>query len=167
MDNFNSTKNEQNMSVVPFPEDEYLIKLGKVIYSMSYHEWSIMGDLLYIIGNDKIPGVEIARQEVRNLFSKTSGQIAEFFRQKSAVVSDNDLKKWLKAAGDAIETIDKRNDVIHSHPITNKAGKQRLYRNKKHFEISDDFLDDTISELSDLCSDVGNLRLLFNKIAVP
>jgi len=155
------------MSIVPFPEDDYLIKLGKVVYSMAYHEWGIIGDLLYIIDNDKIPGIEITRQEVEKLFSKPSGKIAEFFTQKSTVVSDADLKRWLEVAGDALGIIGKRNDVIHSYPITNNNSKQRLYRTKKHFEISDDFLDNTISELSNLCSDVGSLRLLFNKIAVP
>ena len=105
---------------IPLPrDDEYISLLGEVVYSFAYYEWTIIYIVEYL----------------------ESGFIAEYCRGRpleSGKVKrrlEDTIKKDLNhplivqvqdCCKDFSELIERRNALIHAHPITAEGGEQVL-----------------------------------------
>lgn len=143
---------------VPYPDDDYLIKLGKLAYSVGYLEWAILGNLP---GLKNLP----ASIDVTNLVGQTTHGIGEIVAgsQTLAQVSDAGVKAWLREGGKALkEAAPDRNRVLHARPATDPEGRQRLYRwDPKRGDIgfvTDDELDELLSRMDDRLRRVDEKR---------
>ncbi|MFF3929257.1 hypothetical protein [Streptomyces hirsutus] len=137
------------------PEDDYLIRIGRLSYLVTYLEWQVLGDLSYI------PGLP-AELDVRKLAGMTTGRLAQIFQSKKILqqVTDTATRDWLRRSGELLEsTARDRNSVLHARPAT-IAGKQMLYRwhpeGNQVFAVDEAWLDaaeqrlwDAVRELSD------------------
>ncbi|MFE5832744.1 hypothetical protein ACFQ8W_21155 [Streptomyces sp. NPDC056508] len=104
-------------------EDDYLIRIGRLSYLVTYLEWQILGDLPHITG---LP----AELELRKLAGMTTGRLAQTFQSKKILqqVADSATVDWLRRSGELLErTARDRNAVLHARPATIE-GKQMLYR---------------------------------------
>jgi hypothetical protein len=107
----------------PFPEDEYVLAIGKLAYAVSYLEWGVLGDLPHISGLPQ----ELSLERLAGL---STGQIAKRLKEPAvlAKVIDVRLREWLSLAGDILAAASSvRNSILHARPAT-IGGHQRLYR---------------------------------------
>ncbi|MEU0060449.1 hypothetical protein [Streptomyces sp. NPDC006334] len=104
-------------------EDDYLIRIGRLSYLVTYFEWQVLGDLSRIPG----PSPEL---DVRKLAGMTTGGLAQTFQSKKILqqVADASTANWLRRSGELLQsTARDRNAVLHARPAR-IAGKQMLYR---------------------------------------
>ena len=109
--------------MIPYPEDEYVIAIGKLAYAVSYLEWAILGDLPHISGLPPQIGIEA-------LTGKTTGGIADVIGSRAvlAQVSDPVIQNWLSEASTHLKAVSQaRNGILHARPATIN-GRQRLNR---------------------------------------
>ena len=146
--------------IVPYPEDEYLLWLGRVNYSVSYFEWSILGDLPHI------PGLP-SEFSIESLHGGSTGQIANALKNKTALqkVSDTKTVEWLSAAGNHLEQIAvARNSILHARPATASSGKQRLNRwdsrSAEFFMVEIDKMSDIVEDIDVRLRDMSDRRLI-------
>lgn len=110
-------------SRVALPEPEYLARIGKLAYTVSSMEWTILGDLHRLA--DRLP----ERLVLTALEPQTTGAIGRQVAAAAKEVTDSDVKEYLLAAGRALsEAAELRNDVSHARPATNPEQDQRLTR---------------------------------------
>jgi hypothetical protein len=135
-------------------DDDYLIRIGRLSYLVTYLEWQVLGDLPRIQG---LP----SELDVRMLAGKTTGRLAQIFQSNTILqqVADAPTQAWLRRAGELLEkTARDRNCVLHARPAT-IDGKQVLYRwhpdgnqvftiDEVWLEAAEQQLRDTIRELS-------------------
>ncbi len=109
------------MSRLAFPEDDYLLLLGRVSYGVSMVEWKLLGDLSRLRG---LPP-EISVEE---LAWRTTGGIADEVVRHLAKVEDVDVRAYLEVCVAQLRILrPMRNDILHARPATIN-GAQRLYR---------------------------------------
>lgn len=106
---------------VPFDPD-YTALVGKAVYVFAYYEWAV----IYLIEQFK-PG--FVTRYCRGA-PMTSGQVKkelEAIVGGAAIVHTKVSKDELRAACSRFaDLIDKRNALIHAHPITDRDGSQIL-----------------------------------------
>jgi hypothetical protein len=145
---------------VPYPDDEYVLLLGKLSYSVSYFEWMVLGDL---------PHISHLPEEFRleKLAGLSTGQIANAFKNKKALASMPDVRtrEWITAASAHLEAIaEARNTILHARPATSSAGLQRLNRwdvkRKQTFMIETHMLEGIIADIDDRIRDMNGRRLI-------
>jgi hypothetical protein len=104
-----------------FPEDEYLIGLGKATFMVGWFE-SFLHDLPSI--PDLPPDCTLD-----NLATKTTHEIGALIAARSRDVSDSADREWMKAYGDALVLVAaERKKFIHARPVTLPDGRGRLRR---------------------------------------
>lgn len=98
-------------------QDEYVNLLGKAVYSFAYYEGTIVDILSYLDVN--------FRQRYYREWALTAGNLKNKFKE----ILNNQQKYILElnqCLNDFSDLIDKRNRLIHSHPITDKEDGQIL-----------------------------------------
>jgi hypothetical protein len=121
---------------VPF-DPGYTARLGVAVYLFAYYEWTIIYIIQYLE-----TGVEpsFVAQYCRG--SMMSGQVAA----KLEAVIGNEKTEFKGATMDELAAIskefggliDRRNALIHAHPVTDREGNQTLnYQGKTTKKISD------------------------------
>ena len=139
---------------IPF-DPEYVAKLGRFIYAVTYLEWSLLGDLSSI---PDLPAV-LSLQELAGC---TTGGIARRVTDNIAAVTDPRASPFLATAANHLrEVAVMRNDVLHARPAT-VDGKQRLYRwlPGRSFAVSDAWLDEQIADVERREAEVSGLRVI-------
>ena len=117
---------------VPFDED-YVKLVGTAVYLFSYYEWTI----IYIIERLE-PGfvAEYSREQ-----TMPSGEVLNRFKralEQDAGGHDVDRSTLRSCSDEFAGLVDKRNALIHAHPITDIGGAQILnYQSKPSRPISD------------------------------
>lgn len=143
------------------PDQDYLARIGEVAYTVSYMEWTLLGDLYRLA--DQLPeGLTLASLE-----PLTTGQIATRARSAAEGVEDGQVKDYLSAVAAALSTAARlRNDVLHARPATHPRQGQRLIRAEvagrqttgTRFWIDDEWFDSTVIELDEQLSAVSRTR---------
>lgn len=106
---------------VPLPEDDYLARIGQLVYMVGYLEWGVLGDLT-ALGN---PG----GLTVEGLAGKETGTIARALSTAAAGMVDPDIQQLIATAGDALADISgRRNGVMHARPAAGPSGEPTLFR---------------------------------------
>ena len=119
---------------VPF-DDTYVTLLGKTVYLFSYYEWTII-----YIAEKLQPGflAEYCRQHWNGM---TSGQVSRrFMNAVEGYSGGNGVGKVeLECCRQTFDSlVQKRNALIHAHPITDSDGAQILnYQASPGKQISD------------------------------
>ena len=134
---------------VPF-DSHYVQLVGTAVYLFSYYEWSI----IYIIERLN-PGFvsEYCREK-----KITSGGVCKQLKKeldKDAGSHDVDRLALCSCHDDFKSLIDKRNALIHAHPITDITGEQILnYQSRPQAVIPDKKWDE--SEIESFIQDVDS-----------
>ena len=106
---------------VPF-DPEYVILLGKAVYLFAYYEWIV----IYII-EVLAPGFVATYSRGKPL---PSGTVGKKFRRaivNSRGLPPDDLKALDACATEFENLVDRRNALVHAHPITDTDGSQILH----------------------------------------
>jgi len=148
-------------SRVALPEDAYLARIGEIAYTVSYMEWTLLGDLHRLA--DQLPdSITLASLE-----PLTTGQIAARVRSAAEELEDGRAKDYLSAVSEALRLAARlRNDVLHARPATHPAQDQRLTRAEvaggrttgARFWIDDAWLDGAIGDMNKGLSAVSVVR---------
>jgi hypothetical protein len=141
--------------VIPFPDQEYVARLGRLAYAIGYLEWSILGAL------PDLASVLPASVRLENIVGETTWSIGQ--RLAEATVEDPALRAWLTKGGAALKEISRRrNAVLHARPATDDAGRQRLYRwhprRDQIFWITDEYLDELVEDIYELTRSIDSMR---------
>lgn len=136
---------------VALPDDDYLIRIGEVAYSVSSLEWTLLGDLHRL-------SVRLPKGfTLKELEPLTTGTIAARTRRAAEDTEDSEIKAYLAAAADALTTVSTlRNNMLHARPATRPVQDQRLNRAEvlkrqttgKRFWIDDEWFDRAIMALN-------------------
>lgn len=148
-------------SLAALPEPVYLRRIGEIAYTVSYMEWTILGDLHHLA--DQLPPA----LELRSLEPLTVSGIATEVRKAAKKCEPGQVKDYLTATYKALFTAaDIRNDVLHARPATTSDNLQRLLRAEVRnqrptgamFWIDEDWIDDAIVRLNEEMSAVSRVR---------
>jgi hypothetical protein len=108
------------VGIVPI-DGGYATLLGRFIYSVSYLECLVLGDL------PRLPALP-DELDAAKLAGKTTTEIGIAIEKHLAGVGDADVQRWLRAAAHSLQEVGPpRNDALHARPAT-WAGRQRLLR---------------------------------------
>ncbi|MFI8192792.1 hypothetical protein ACIF8T_29155 [Streptomyces sp. NPDC085946] len=139
-------------------EDDYLIRIGRYSYLVTYLEWQVLGDL------PRIPGLP-AELDLRKLIGMTTGRLARTFKSEAVLnqVSDASTRDWLRRSGELLAiTARDRNAVLHARPAT-LDGKQVLYRwhpdGNEIFAVDDAWLEAAEQRLRDAIGELSGMRV--------
>lgn len=148
-------------SRVALPEDAYLARIGEIAYTVSYMEWTLLGDLHRLA--DQLPeSLTLAALE-----PLTTGQIATRVRSAAEGLEDGQAKDYLSAVSESLRLAARlRNDVLHARPAKHPEQDQRLTRAQvaggqttgARFWIDDAWLDDAICDMNNGLSAVNAAR---------
>jgi hypothetical protein len=142
------------MTVVPYPDDGYLLKIGRLAYAVTYLEGMVLFDLPGT-GRQLPTAVTLAE-----LGGKPTGVIAGRLRNNAPQLADPALREYLVAAGDALAAVATiRNAVLHARPATIDE-QQRLNRAHagEQFVITDVWLDAKTAEIEQYVRTVSDVR---------
>lgn len=104
-----------------WPEDDYLLQLGKVVYSVASIEGLLIFDL------PRMPAM-IEGLTPKHLAGKTTTVIGKRLLTLAPSIEDGDWREYVERGGEALVDLGpKRNSVLHSRPAT-VGGEQRLHR---------------------------------------
>lgn len=143
------------------PDQDYLARIGEVAYTVSYIEWTLLGDLYRLA--DQLP----EDLTLASLEPLTTGQIATRVRSAAERVEDGQVKDYLSAVAAALSMAARlRNDVLHARPATRPGQGQRLTRAEvigkrttgRRFWIDEEWFDKAIDEMNKGLSTVGAVR---------
>ncbi|MFD0143921.1 MULTISPECIES: hypothetical protein [unclassified Streptomyces] len=139
-------------------EDDYLLRVGRLSYLVTYLEWQVLGDLPHI---PSLP----AELEVRKLVGMTTGRLAQTFKSPKILqhIADAATVNWLRRAGELLEaTARDRNAVLHARPAT-IGGKQTLYRwhpeGNQEFAVDATWLDAAEQRIRDAIQELAGSRV--------
>lgn len=146
----------RKLTRLTLPDDDgYLFRLGIALYG-----FASLSSFMVELTNHLDPSVN--RTELQ---AKTGGEILGAFRNrvKNAKKDCPDLGLIGQSAADMFETLNtERSDIVHSYPITNGAGAQILHRRVdsrgKHFEVTNEFMNEFISRLHNVSSKLYEMR---------
>lgn len=148
-------------SRVALPDDGYLARIGEVAYSVSYLEWTILGDLHRL--QEQLPDDLV----LSRLEPMMTSQIASAVKSASQEIAEGPVKDYLVAVYRALFiAADLRSDVLHARPATHRDRGQRLSRAEvrdrkitgKRFWIDDEWFNTAITELNGQLSTVSQAR---------
>ena len=144
------------------PDDEYLLRIGQLVYMVSSIEGLILFDL---------PGMATYLPEKLNagaLAGETMGTLARALTDAAPSIEDGDVRAYVDFAGRVLsQTSSIRNDLLHARPAT-VDGQSRLFRWKPRdrrgagvaFPITDDWLEEMIDMMSEASVQMNNVRPL-------
>jgi hypothetical protein len=140
-----------------YPDDEYLTKIGRLAYLVSYVEWAVLGDLPRLSLPDPL--------NARALMDGTTGTIAGRIERSLPLVTDPAVAAWLAEAVKTLREVSRiRNDMLHARPAT-IDGEPRLlrYRADPHysFTVTDQWLEDAEAQVGVALRRLNSLRLPF------
>ncbi len=150
------------------PDEDYLARIGEIAYSVSYLEWTILGDLHRLA--DQLPDDLV----LSRLEPMMTSQIASAVKSASQEVPEGPVKEYLVAVYRALfVAADLRSDTLHARPATHPDQGQRLNRAEvrdrlttgKRFWIDDEWFDSAVSELNEQLSAVSRTRPPFTPVA--
>ncbi|MCX5014772.1 hypothetical protein OG765_27835 [Streptomyces sp. NBC_00555] len=104
-------------------DDDYLIQIGRLAYSVTYLEGLVLYDLPHLAG---LP----AELELKGLAGRTTGQLGAILQKREILeqVADTSVRTWLQRSGELLSAAAKiRNSVLHARPATIQ-GQQMLQR---------------------------------------
>lgn len=144
------------MTVVPYPDDGYLLKIGRLAYAVTYLEGMVLFDLPGT-GTQLPTAITLAE-----LGGKPTGVIAGRLRDHAPQLADPALREYLVAASDALAAVATiRNAVLHARPATIDEQQQRRL-NRAHageqFVITDAWLDAKAAEILQYVRTVSDVR---------
>ena len=143
------------MSSIPFPDEQYLVLVGRLAYSASYAEGLILFDLPHL------PGLP-PELSTTSLESRTTGQIADHIEHHLDRIDNRDVAIYLEACSEGLRRIrDLRNDLLHARPATTVDGLQRLLRRLRDgepFWITDEWIESSIELLDQHLSEMKATR---------
>ncbi|MBX8799738.1 hypothetical protein HBA92_03125 [Ochrobactrum sp. MR28] len=147
------------------PNDNlYLYRLGVAAYGFA-STTSFIIEIACLLDNS------LTRE---TLSDKMAGRILSDFRQaiNVAKVTFPSIEVPANNAADLFERLNsERSDFIHAYPITNENHEQILHRRKdkesKYYEITNDFLDNFIKELSDVSDYLYAVRDIIKNTSAP
>lgn len=155
-------------SRVALPDDDYLARIGEVAYSVSYLEWTILGDLHRL--EEQLPqDLVLSRLE-----PMMTSQIASAVKSASKEIAEGAVKDYLVAVYRALfVAADLRSNVLHARPATHPVQGQCLNRAEvrdrkttgKRFWIDDEWFDSAVIELNEQLSTVSRARTPFAPVA--
>lgn len=127
-----------------WPEDDYLMQLGKVVYAIA----SIEGLLIFDLPRLDNSTVELS---VGALAGKTTTQIGRRLVDLAPSIGEHGWRAYLTRGGEALLDLgQKRNAVLHARPATIE-GHQRLHRWRINpteiMPISSDYLSELLNEI--------------------
>lgn len=143
------------------PEQDYLARVGEIAYSVSYLEWTILGDLHRL--GDQLPDDLV----LRRLEPMMTAQIASAVKSASREVAEGPVKDYLISVYRALfVAAELRSNVLHARPATHPTQGQRLNRAEvkdrtttgKRFWIDDGWFDAAITELNKQLAAVSQSR---------
>lgn len=111
-----------------WPEDEYLSALGRAVYAYSYLEWSV----ICAVRSSGIPTERLA--------PLTATALAGRFHKFTVSIAEPELADEFGAL------VERRDDLLHAHPVSDEDGDQRLARwvvfktGQKAFHITPEWL---------------------------
>ena len=141
---------------LPLPEDDYLARIGQLVFMVGCLEYNVLGALA-ALGNP-------AGLTVEALAGKETGTIARALRTAAPGIADPDIQQFIATTGDALADIaDRRNSVMHARPATGPNGEPTLYRwraggKPESFIVDRTFLDQLIADVDAWHVKVGALR---------
>ena len=104
-----------------WPEDEYLLQLGMVVYSVASIEGLLIFDL------PRMPAT-IEGHTPKHLAGKTTTAIGKRLLTLAPSIGDRKWREYVVRGGEALVDLGpKRNSILHSRPAT-VDGEQRLHR---------------------------------------
>jgi hypothetical protein len=104
-----------------WPEDEYLIELGKLIYSIASLEGLLLSDL------PRMP-TTIAELSPKELAGHTTTGIGRQLLTLAPSIQDRAWREYIGRGGEALVDLGpKRNSILHARPAT-IDGRRRLHR---------------------------------------
>lgn len=147
-------------SIAALPDAAYLARIGEVAYTVSYAEWTILGDLHRL-------SVDFPSDLTLNaLEPETTGQIANLLNIAAKKLPGGAVRDYVAAASAGLQVMSTiRNNVLHARPATHDDG-QRLLRAEvvQHsttgvrFWIDDDWLDASILRLNEVIRTINAVR---------
>ncbi|WP_133258517.1 hypothetical protein [Corynebacterium heidelbergense] len=110
-------------SKLSFPSQDYLELVGVIVYTVSYMEWTLIGDLYRL--SDELPSGLVPQ----DMEADTAGAIARNTRNAADVMEDTTLRNFLMTCAECMgEAATIRNDVLHARPATHPDDDQLLQR---------------------------------------
>jgi hypothetical protein len=141
------------------PGDEYLVRIGELVYRIS----SLEGQLIW-----DIPRLSRALPDsfgTGELLTSTTRGIGQRLLDVAPKATDERVRDYLKFGGFALRTAGElRNHILHARPATDEDNNQRLHRNtgSKWFWIDDEYLDFALDQIADLVTQVNQERPSFD-----
>lgn len=110
--------------MIPYPDDDYLVRLGKLVYAVGYLEWLSLGDLPGLKGLPRSLSLAALEGLTTRDIAKRLMDSDELAKVRASAVRD-----WLREAGQhLLEVGDKRNNVLHARPASHLVEDPRLNR---------------------------------------
>jgi hypothetical protein len=138
-----------------WPEDDYLMQLGKVVYAIASIEGLLILDL---------PRMEnsVAGLSVEELAGKTTTEIGKRLVDLAPSIGEQGWRAYLTRGGEALLDLGpKRNSVLHARPATIE-GHRRLHRWRINpteiMPISSDYLSELLNEIDTHHQALNRLR---------
>lgn len=137
------------------PEDEYLRRIGLVVYMVASVEGLLLFDLSRLA--DTLP----PQLTAESLAGSTTARIGQALLAHAPLCSDPAVVSYLTAGGHALLEIgSNRNAVMHARPATDLDGRTRLYRWRlpEAHVIEDAWLDQLARRIDQLQVELNSLR---------
>jgi len=141
--------------------DEYAAIVGKAVYVFSYYEWTI----IYLIDYSENGFVaEYSRPTKRPLISRAvNNKLKESIDKLYFPVSTVTKIEMEQCQNEFEDLIEKRNALIHAHPITDNDGSQILaYQTKPSKALSDMIWQE--SDIENLIEEIDSAGVKAGKI---
>ncbi|WP_424638553.1 hypothetical protein [Embleya sp. AB8] len=140
------------------PDDDYLLKIGRLTYSVTLVEGLVLAELSRLSGLP--PGLR-----PRKLAGRSAGAIGKALQDPGNVghVTDAGVREWLRTAGEELAAVARiSHALLHSRPA--EAGEERrLHRWPvevgESFDITHVWLDSAQSTIDDAIRQVDRARL--------
>lgn len=135
--------------------DGYLFRLGVALYGFAYVNSFLTEIITYLD----------AAADRTELLRGTSGDVLGAFRSAAKQWTGLDVSEPAKRAAQEFEWLNThRSDFVHACPITSPSGDQILHRRwdakGKYFEITEDFLTNFTSRLTQVTDALYEIRAI-------
>lgn len=148
------TASIRNGTRVALPSsDVYLFRLGVALYGFACVN-SFMTEIVTYLD---------AEVDRTYLLGRRSGEVLDAFRSAAKRWEGVDVSAPARLAADAFELLNtQRSDFVHANPVTGVSGEQILHRRVdtkgKYFEVTEEFLSDFTSRLTDVTDALYEIR---------
>ncbi|MFJ2582746.1 hypothetical protein [Kitasatospora aureofaciens] len=140
-------------------DNDYLTRIGRLSYLVSYLEWQVLGDLPHL------PVPPLPELELTRLVGGTTDRLAQTFSSPRLLdqITDIPTREWLRRAGELLESAARdRNSVLCARPAT-VDGRTVLYRwhpaKGEVFTVDDAWLDAAEQRVRNAISELARTRV--------